>query len=382
MNKPTRQAMARKKVSRKLPPLREIARSNDRDNPREDLIEVLREIAIENQTDQPQAFYSMRDIASGLRVPLSSVPPACRQLEREGLLTRIRGSKTILQGALFDRRLTVRAFVGLPACLSSFLTIQDYRSFFMSIRRELRLHDFASAMPLFKRDELGGMTISESFKSYEVDTVVWFSPPRASRESLVRLIDMGIRVITISHGERLPLPARYQVRRDDAIRKLLGHWRSAYDIAEVTVVESPSFRSLSTEAALTGVAEEIGIRCSAISFNGEPIEEFLGQLQQVRTGGILFPSSGLVSFFCFRSPKAVAHLLHSRRVGLIDGPVNIPFAPVPDAQVDLITVDWQSVAKKIVADLISQEAFRDLSPRIFEAKAQLRVPFNRFAESI
>jgi hypothetical protein len=374
--------MARKKVSRTLPPLRVIARGNDRSERTEDLVDVLRQIAIKNQTDQPQAFYSMRDIASALRVSLSSVPPACRQLEREGLLTRIRGSKTVLQGAQFDRRLTVRAFVGLPACLSSFLTIQDYRTFFMCIRRELRLHDFASAMPLFKRNELGGMTISERFKSYQVDTVVWFSPPRASRESLLRLIEMGIRVITISLGERGSIPARYQVRREDAIRKLLAHWRSAHDIAEVTVVESPSFRRPSTEDVLTGVAEEIGIQCSAVSFNGEPIDEFVGQLQQIRTGGILFPSSELVSFFCFRSPKAVAQLLHCQRLGFVDGPVNIPFAPVPDAQVDLVTVDWQSVAKKIVADLISQEAFRDVSSKIFEAKAQLRVPFNRFAESI
>jgi hypothetical protein len=237
-------------------------------------------------------------------------------------------------------------------------------------------------MLLFKRDELGGTTISERLKCYQVDTVVWFSPPRASRESLMRLTDVGIRVITISQGERLPVPARYQVRRDDAIRKLLGHWRSAYKVAEVTVVQSSSFRCPSTEDALAGAADEIGIQCSCISFTGEPIEEFLSRLQQIRTGGILFPSSGLVSFFCFRSPNSVAHLVQSCRVGFIDGPVNIPFAPVPDVQVDLITADWRLVAKKIVADLISQEAFRDLSSTIFEAKAQLRVPFNRFAESI
>lgn len=374
-------AMGRKKVSRKLPPLRPVAGRSDRENQAPDLVEILREIAIKNQTDQPQAFYSMRDIASALRVPLSSVPPACRQLEREGLLTRIRGSKTILQGAQFDRRLTVRAVVGLPACLSSFLTIQDYRSFFMSVRRELRLHDFASAMALFKRDELGGTTISERLKADQVDTVIWFSPPRASRDSLARLIDRGIRVIAVSQGERLSVSPRYQIRREDAIRKLLQHWRYTCGIAELTVVESTRFRSVSTETALTDVAEEIGVQCSTVSFKNEPIDEFVRQLQQVRSGGILFSSSALVSFFCFRSPAAVAELLHCRRVGLIDGPVNVPFAPVPDAQVDLVTVDWHLVAKKIVADLISQEAFRDV-PLSFEAKAQLRVPFDRFAESI
>jgi hypothetical protein len=374
--------MGRKKISRKLPPLRSIARTNDTAAPTVNLVGVLREIAIKHQTDQPQTFYSMRDIASGLRVPLSSVPSACRQLEREGLLTRVRGSKTILEGAQFDRRLTVRAFVGLPACLSSFLTIQDYRTFFMSIRRELRVQGFASAMPLFKRNELGGTIISDRFKSYEVDTVIWLSPAPASRESLMRLLDMGIRVVAVSQGERLPLRARYQVRREEAVRTLLRHWRFGCDVTQLTVVESSAFRSRSTEDALTDAADEVDIQCSRVAFDGESVDEFVRELQQVRSGAIVFPSSGLASFLCFRSPRAVAHLLQSFRVGFIDGPVSIPFAPVPDIEVDLVTVDWQSVGKKIVADLISQEAFQDLPPKIFEAKAQLRVPFNRFAESI
>jgi hypothetical protein len=60
----------------------------------------------------------------------------------------------------------------------------------------------------------------------------------------------------------------------------------------------------------------------------------------------------------------------------------MPFARVPDVQVDLVTVDWQFVSQQIVDDLISQEAFQKPGPTYFEAEAKLRVPLSAFAQSI
>ena len=89
-----------------------------------------------------------------------------------------------------------------------------------------------------------------------------------------------------------------------------------------------------------------------------------------------------MSKFCFRVPAAVADLLKAHRVALVSGPVSMPFAKVPDVQVDLVTVDWQLVAERIVNDLISQDAFQLPGPTIFEAEAKLRVPLSAFAQSI
>jgi hypothetical protein len=60
----------------------------------------------------------------------------------------------------------------------------------------------------------------------------------------------------------------------------------------------------------------------------------------------------------------------------------MPFARVPDVQVDLVTVDWQLVAEQIVDDLIDQVAFLKAGPSYFEAEAKLRVPLSAFAQSI
>src|SRR5437588_11087987 len=106
--------MARKKVSRTLAPLPTKRVLHDAHHKTERLIEILREVALKNQQDQPRTFYSVRDVARQFKVPISTVSRAYRHLEQEGLLNRVRGSKTILQGLHFDRNLSVRAFVALP----------------------------------------------------------------------------------------------------------------------------------------------------------------------------------------------------------------------------------------------------------------------------
>ena len=75
-------------------------------------------------------------------------------------------------------------------------------------------------------------------------------------------------------------------------------------------------------------------------------------------------------------------MLKAHRVALVNGPVSMPFARVPDVQVDLVTVDWQLVAERIVNDLISQDAFQLPGPTVFEAEARLRVPLSDFAQSL
>src|SRR4051794_27383736 len=153
--------MARKKVTRALAPLPSRRALEKAHHKTEALTNILRNVAVKNQQEQPRAFHSVREVATHFRVPVSTVQRAYRQLEQEGLLTRVRGSKTLLQGLHFDRRLGVRAFIGLPASLSAFVTLQAYRTFFIRIRRELRLRGFATAMVFTDTSEMKTSVLSE-----------------------------------------------------------------------------------------------------------------------------------------------------------------------------------------------------------------------------
>jgi hypothetical protein len=141
--------MAGKKVTRALAPpsRRALERAHHKTKA---LVGILRDVAVKNQQEQPSAFHSVRDVATHFRVPVSTVSRVYRTLEQEGLLSRVRGSKTLLQGLHFGRQLKVRAFVGFPASVSRFVTLQGYRTFLIRIRHELRLRGFAAATAFFE----------------------------------------------------------------------------------------------------------------------------------------------------------------------------------------------------------------------------------------
>jgi hypothetical protein len=376
------QIMPRKSISRSLPPLPKTRCLDDALNKTNRLVEILRRVAVNSRSTQSRVFYSVRNISQHFHVTLSTAARAYHQLEREGLLTMVRGSKTLLQGRHYDRRLEVRAFVGLPASLSSFVTIQAYRTFFIKIRRELRLRGFATAMVFFEKDEVETAVLSERLKIYEVDTVIWFQPPRQATKSSPWLSDYGIRLIGVAHEEFPSIPCRYQVRRDQGIADLLVQWKQRYGLDHVTLAQPAERRSSTLEESLHNTLDDLSIKSSVSVFNGKRSEDFVRALQNTTTGGIIFSSSQLASQLCFRTPDAVADLLQTHRVAFLNGPVSMPFARVPGVDVDLVVVDWQLVAEKMVDDLITQEAFQNGHTTIFEAAAKLRVPLSEFAQSI
>jgi hypothetical protein len=374
--------MARKKVTRSLPQLPHPPRFAARDHKTDQILSILRSVAVETQLDYPQPFYSVRDVAAHFHVPQSTVGQIYRRLAQEGLLSRVRGSRTILQGLKFDRRLQVRAFVGLPASLSSFITLQDYRMFFIRVRRELRLRGFATAMLLFEGDEVGTSAFAERLQAYEVDTVLWFEPRKKIQAALLHLSDRGIRMIGVSEEASSILPCRYQLRREQALRSLLEQWKTLPKLNKVTLIQSRQHRSAPIEEMVKMLLDELDIRWSVANFDSHRSGAFLRSLAKAKTTGLIFPASSLASMFSFRVPGAMTELIRSHRVALIGGPVNMPFAKLPDVRVDLITFDWQMIAERIVDDLVSQEAFQESFPIIFQAEAHLQVPLNRIAQDI
>jgi hypothetical protein len=49
--------------------------------------------------------------------------------------------------------------------------------------------------------------------------------------------------------------------------------------------------------------------------------------------------------------------------------------------IDLVSVNWQLVAERIVSDLINQEVFASAKTIVFEAESKLRAPLNQYAQS-
>jgi hypothetical protein len=371
--------MARKRVARSLPDLPKRLTLGPREHKTERLLEILRHLALAAQTDQPRAFYSMREIGHRFKAPISTVSRIYRLLEREGILSRIRGSKTTLRGLKYDRKLTVRAFVGLPASISKFVTIQDYRMFFIHTRRQLRLNGFATAMLFLDQSDAEDLAIRA--QRYEIDTTIWFQPGQLAKQSYPRLKDLGIRMVNVSDGELPSLPCRYEVHRENATRAILRDWHSNASLKSVVVVSAGGRGAAADEQRLQHLLEEERFEYKSISANSESISRLLESLSQKQNTGIIFLSSA-ASMSAFRAPEIVSKIFARCRVALVAGAVNMPFATVPNVNVDLVVIDWLAIAKRIVKDLISQRSFDGARPVVFEARAQLQVPLSNYAQAI
>src|SRR3954463_15735343 len=173
--------MARKKVIRRLAPLPPKTILKAREHKTARLAECRRASALPSQTDEPQLFYPVRDVAGRFRMSTSVVAKAYEQLEDEGLLSTVRGSKTLLQGVSAGRRLNVLGFIGTPAAVPAFVGLQDYRTFFIRVRRELRARGFAVAMVLFDPAEMRSGRLEKRIVKYEFDTVLWYRPDASAR---------------------------------------------------------------------------------------------------------------------------------------------------------------------------------------------------------
>jgi len=372
--------MARKKSPRNLPRLPKLKISDRREHKSETLLQTLRHIAGATQEENDRTFYSMREVSSEYRTPVSAVADIYRRLEREGLLRRVRGSKTLLRGRQHDRKISVRGVVGLPRMTSKYVTIQDYRLFLKRLRRELRLSGFAAQT--VDTDGPEAADFVERVRKYDVDTIVWFQPGQLAKQVKLRLQDLGLRIIGVSDGMRPTIPCQYEIRREPAVREILRHWRNESALNSILVVSgSGSSPAVLGEEQLAEIAADEGLEVELCHAQSRSIRKLLDMLSQQENAGIVFLSSA-GPLVAFRSPESMTEIFEHCRVALVEGAVNMPFARLPDVRVDLVLLDWQLVAQKIVGDLIIDADLNARSPVTFLAESRLRVPLSQYAEVI
>jgi Bacterial regulatory proteins, gntR family len=372
--------MARKKIHRRLPPLRgKLVRSRV-DMKTDQLSDILRQTARRQQTEKPQVFYALREVADRFGVSLSMVAAVYRQLESEGLLTRLRGSRTLLKGLDSGRRVAVHGIVGVPISLSSFLTSQKCRMFFMCTRRELRRRGFMTAGLFYEKEEARPDFLLERIKHCKVDTVLWYRPDQCARETARLLQDSGVHVIGVADGGLPALPCRFEISREKAVGEILRNWNASGAIRKVSIIHAVR-RSAVEEERLTALLEGAGLEYNFVDADRTHCDTLLRSLADERESGIILLGQA-ASLFAFRAPDRLTALMSRRRVALVDGPVSLPFACTRLVRADLAVADWEAVANGIADELLTGEALARSSVTVFQATAYLQAPLNEFAQAI
>lgn len=359
--------MARTAVTRNLPPLPKVVRWRKGENKGERVLEILREIALRLQTNEPQCFYSLRQVERHFHIALSTTAKVFSHLQEEGLLSRLRGSRTRLEGRQSFRAVTVRGVIGLPASLSQVILSEDYRRFLTQVPRALRLRGFVAQVVYFEANDLRTGDLSERLKRFQTDTVIWFAPEAGAQDAIARLREAGIRVLGIGDGGLPPIPCAFEIERRRAELELLRNWRAEGEVNRVVVISVKGRRG--AEERLSAIFDESGWDC-----------EFL-RLDQVRPGFLpassnvgVFLSAGAAWLLSCRAPELLAGLLASCRVAFFEGPIVVPFASPPTrGRADLIEVNWAELARQI-AEPLALGIKKSDAPLVFEACLKTRVP--------
>ena len=352
----------------RLPALEAITRPTDAKEQKSALIlRLLRRRAQENRTKNRQPFYSIRAVANHFAVPVTTVSRIYGRLKDEGLLAAVWGSKTFLESTQIDKQSRIRAVVALPASLSSFCSVRNYRAFFLSMRDVLWRLGFATRLLFYEGHDAEQPSFAELLLSYKIDVVIWYMANTKCNDTAGSLIDHGIRLITI--GDCLPSRGKhwYYPSRQRAVTKGLIAWQKA-GIASVTVVRAASCKPVAKLPMIEACLREADMRYTFANIRSGFRRNELHALSQRKDSAFIFPSSELVVQFGSRDPAAFEQLINHSRVMLVEGRVDFPAFDTIDGVVDLIEIDWQLAAGQISRDLLNLGRSPSNGPITFEAQ--------------
>jgi DNA-binding transcriptional regulator YhcF (GntR family) len=181
---------------------------------------LLRRIAVERRNDELQPFYSIRAVADHFHVPPARVSRIYQRLSSERLLRTVWGSKTLLEPVKSSRNLECRS-VGIAVDLSRFLKFSDYRVSILSLQLEIWNHEVNDHLLFFETgsDELVSLCTRNHHP--HMNTIVWLLPQASHSQTLLRLHDLGFRVICLTNQVISGVPDCYKISPRCTIRTIV-----------------------------------------------------------------------------------------------------------------------------------------------------------------
>src|SRR6266487_96185 len=329
------------------------------------ILSLLRHAARQSRRKQPQPFYSVREVAGHFDVSVATAERIFRKMRSEGLLRIIWGSKTLIESTQLDRQLRIRGVVALPASLSSFRMVRDYRAFFLEMREVLWKLGFATRLIFHEGHEAEEPVFAELLLNYKVDVVIWFQPSPKIKETAARLIDCGIQMVTVADSCANCGEHCYRVDRQTALKQVVATWKES-GISSVTVVRDAHAKATGRIAMVEECLRAMTMPYTFVTIGSKATQGCWRALSPATNRAVLFPSSKVPVRLANQCPAQFAKLCKECRVLLMEGLIDSPPGETLERAVDVIEVYWHAVANRIGSDLVRRSS-RD-KPAIFEAK--------------
>jgi len=378
--------MARKQVSRNLPPLEQFA-SRLTDTPSE----TSKQLAIETELlkvarrlrkQESRPFYPMRQVADYFSVPLRTVALAYLGLEKKGFLNCIRGSQTLLVGKKLAPRSAIRGVVGIPLWLHAFVVSPYSRLFNIELEERLRENGFVADIIFFHGDEVKENDFAQRLLNHNLDQVIWHTPHPLALNILLSLKDHGIRQVIIQPSDSasaIPVPT-YLQDWQGAYREMAQVWR-ANGISRVLVPDPDYLPSKRAVKSFLAILARHGLETEVVGSNARLLRDKLAPLRKKSNVVIAFVDQLGADTICNEEPVILSDILESSRVAFCRGPIRLPYFNNRPAQVDLVRFSPLEIADRLVNDLVRDPNAQG-TIHTFEARFEAQVTLNKYAEML
>jgi len=226
---------------------------------------------------------------------------------------------------------------------------------------------FATQLLFYEESDAQLPTFTQRLLKHKLDLVIWFLPTAKSKETIARLLDRGIHVISVADSARDCREDLYYVDRGPAIRDALLNWRKN-GIRSVMVLQNSGRTSPGTITLIEKCLRDTAMPHAFANPESLELQATSAAPAQRVIQGIIFSSSELAIAFAARDPARFAKLSERSRILLIDGLIDVPGSCAVPTSSDVVEVDPHSIAKRIVSDLIQSTRPRKTEPMTFQAK--------------
>jgi hypothetical protein len=346
------------------------------------LLNTVRKTAKQLKRRESQPFYSMREIADHFHVPLRTVALVYQELEREGLLSCIRGSHTLLTGKTLTPRSQVKAVVGIPIWLHALIVSPYARIINMEFEERLRENGFVADIIFFRNEETNGPEFIQRLLDHNLDQVIWHTPHPTLLNTLLSLKDRGVRQIAIQHTEsRLSIP----------IPTYLQDWQPAYfQMAQAWQKEGiqrvilPNPVHLASKRAVKGFQNILlrhGLEVELVEGKAHQLKEKVVAANHKKLScAVAFIDQQGAEAICNEEPTIIEEILQISRVAFCRGPIRLSYFEHRSAKVDLVRFSPIEAAERVVSDLVKGHTASQGIIHTFLAKYEPQVAFSKQAE--
>lgn len=348
--------MARKRILRNLPPLSETFKAvpafSESGNKQLNLLEELRRAAKRLRKRQSLPFYSMREVAEYFSLPLRTVALVYETLELEGILNRIRGSKTLLVGKTITPRMPVRGVVGIPIWLHALVVSPYSRALHVEMEERLRENGFVADFIFFRTEEIHEPDFTQRLLHHNLDQVIWHTPHPLASNVLLSLKDHGVQQIVIQSSESptsIAVPT-YLQDWQPAYREMAKTWRAA-GIKTVIVPDPVYLPSKRAIKIFSSTLVRHGLKVELVEGSAAALHRKLFATRKKFNYGVAFMDQQGADTICNEEPVILEQVVSAFRVAFCRGPIRLPYFNHRPAKVDLIRFSPIEIADRVAQDL-------------------------------